>query len=493
MSEVPGLQRSTKRILFLSISAGLAVAIIVVAREVLLPFILALIVAYVLTPAVLRIERLRVPRWAAILVVYALALGTVGGFVALAVPRIVAEGKAFTAEAPRYLKHLREQLLPELDARLRRWSGRDLKDGPEAGGQVIVEPPGANAEPEPAPPIRVTRREDGSFDIHLSGDVQIREAQDGVFKVEQEQPRAPISSATMLQEGFDRAAIYLKANSLAVLKVGQAIVAAISRGIFNLFMTLMLAGYLILTHERVFAFFREMWPPQARDSFDRFLRRLDRGLSGVVRGQLLICLVNGVLSAIGFWLFDLKYWPILSIVAGVMSLIPIFGSILSSVPAVVIGLSQSPATAFGVLAWIVGIHQLEANFLNPKIIGDSAKIHPVLVVFALLVGEHFFQIAGALFAVPCLSIVQTIFLHFRESALGLPDPTASIIPPPNRPSATTPLVMRASAPPRGLDPAGRPTTVPPGGAAAGTTPLPPIAPSVGEDEGGRADRGAAAG
>jgi hypothetical protein len=85
-------------------------------------------------------------------------------------------------------------------------------------------------------------------------------------------------------------------------------------------------------------------------------------------------------------------------------------------------------TAVGVLVWIVGIHQLEANFLNPKIIGDSAKIHPVLVVFSLLVGEHFFQIKGALFAVPCMSIAQTIFLHFRESTLGLRDPTASVPP-----------------------------------------------------------------
>src|SRR5581483_11716118 len=126
-------------------------------------------------------------------------------------------------------------------------------------------------------------------------------------------------------------------------------------------------------------------------------RRLDRGLAGVVRGQLLICLVNGVLSAIGFWLFGLKYWPILALVASVMSLIPIFGSILSSVPAVAIGLTQGFGTAVGVLAWIIGIHQLEANFLNPKIIGDAAKIHPVLVVFSLIAGEHFGGLVGALF------------------------------------------------------------------------------------------------
>ncbi|HSN97939.1 MAG TPA: AI-2E family transporter, partial [Candidatus Nanopelagicales bacterium] len=433
----------------LAISAFLAVVIIMWARAVLLPFILALIVAYVCTPSVLRLVRLGLPRWGAILVVYAIALSAIGGFIALTVPRLIIEGKALTAEAPRYVAQAREQWLPALDARVRRWTGRDTAapvlpaPADAAGAPVVVVPP----RPEPElPPVRVVPRPDGSFDVHLTGDVQLREAQGGVWKLEQDQPRPVLSSATMLQEGFDRVVSFLGENSLTLLKIGQEIASAITRGIFNLFLTLMLAGYLILTHERVIAFFRELWPPPHRESFDRFLRRLDRGLSGVVRGQLLICLVNGVLSAIGFWLFDLKYWPILSILAGVMSLIPIFGSILSSVPAVAIGLTQSPATAFGVLAWIVGIHQLEANFLNPKIIGDSAKIHPVLVVFSLLVGEHYFQIAGALFAVPCLSIAQTIFLHFRESALGLPDPTATI-PPPARRSMPTPAPVPLAAVP----------------------------------------------
>jgi predicted PurR-regulated permease PerM len=96
-----------------------------------------------------------------------------------------------------------------------------------------------------------------------------------------------------------------------------------------------------------------------------------------------------------------------------MSLVPIFGSIASAVPAVAIGLTQGLGTATFVLFWIVGIHQLEANVLNPKIMGDSAKIHPVLVIFALLAGEHFFHVVGALLAVPAMSIAQSVFLHLR--------------------------------------------------------------------------------
>ena len=419
----------SRRGLFLGISAVLVVALIIAARAVLLPFVLGLVVAYVLTPSVVRVEKLKIPRFVAILLVYAIALGAIGGFVALIVPRLSAEVKTLTVEWPKLKQDMRDRWLPTLDEKVATWVG--------------TPPPQGTEEPEePKPPIRVQKRDDGSFDVLISEDVRIREVDQGVWQVEAEQPARGLSSATVLQQGFDKAMSYVKHNAVAILKVGQEIVTAISRGIFNLFMTLMLGGYIMLTHEKILGFFRDLWSPDHAASFDRFLRRLDRGLSGVVRGQLLICLVNGVLSAIGFWLFDLKYWPIMSVLAGVMSLIPIFGSILSSIPAVAIGLTQSPGIAFGVLAWIVGIHQIEANFLNPKIIGDAAKIHPVLVVFSLLVGEHFFQLPGALFAVPCLSVAQTIFLHFRESTMGIVDPMASMIPvepvaaePPEKPAS----------------------------------------------------------
>ena len=105
----------------------------------------------------------------------------------------------------------------------------------------------------------------------------------------------------------------------------------------------------------------------------------------------------------------------LTLVATVFSVIPIFGTIISSVPAVLLGLQHGLGTGFLVLLWIVIIHQLEANVLNPKIMGDAALLHPVLIIFALLAGEHLFGIAGALLAVPVLSIAQSLFLHFREA------------------------------------------------------------------------------
>jgi putative heme transporter len=62
--------------------------------------------------------------------------------------------------------------------------------------------------------------------------------------------------------------------------------------------------------------------------------------------------------------------------------------------------------------WITGIHLIEANVLNPKIIGTAAKIHPVLVIFALFFGEASYGLVGALLAVPILSAISVIFMYF---------------------------------------------------------------------------------
>ena len=104
----------------------------------------------------------------------------------------------------------------------------------------------------------------------------------------------------------------------------------------------------------------------------------------------------------------------MALVSALFSLVPIFGSIASAVPAIAVALTQGIGTAAFVLAWILGIHQLEANVLNPKIMGDAAKIHPVLIIFSLLAGEHFFHVPGALLAVPTMSIAQSVFLHLND-------------------------------------------------------------------------------
>jgi predicted PurR-regulated permease PerM len=412
----------------LSISAAVVIATLIWAREVLLPFILALIVAYVLTPLVARCERIGLPRSLSILLVYAVTIGGVYLSVAAIFPRVYAEGMKLMRDTPELVQRLSTEWGPRGEEWVRGLLSRT--------GSTEAEPPPKDDEPVPA--IEVRREPDGAYSIEIGSGLDVIQRSPGHWQVGPAVKRSSrVNFSELGAQGLNEFVGYVKHNAFELLRFGHKVVSSITRAIFLLFMTLMVAGYLMLTREQIIGFFRSLVPARSRVSFDRLLFRVDRGLSGVVRGQLLICAVNGVLSLIGFSMFHLKYWPILTIVAAVMSIVPIFGSILSSVPAVLIALTQDVWTALWVLLWIIGIHQVEANLLNPKIIGVAAKIHPVLVVLSLLIGEHFFGLWGALLAVPTLSIAQSVFNHFRFDAM--PDlPPDSLLPPP-------PTSMRASS------------------------------------------------
>jgi len=404
--EPPNHGWTKRRVIFLAISGVLVGALLLAVREVLLPFILGIIIAYVLTPLVeFGEKKLRFPRSLSILSVYLVVFGVVGLSLGVMAPRIYDETVAFAREVPKTTRSLAQKH----GHRVEKW----INAYQATTEQAVPKRKSGDSE------IRI-QEEEGGYTVELGSGVVLLEEGEGRYRLSQGQDHSEkqLGSSDLVNQGMEAFVGYIQINALQFLKFGQSIVAGFSRGILLLFMTLMVAGYLMHTRESVLSFFRSLPPKMHRPGFDFLLRRMDRGLSGVVRGQLLICVVNGVLSAVGFAAFGLKYWPVLSLLAAVMSIIPIFGSILSTVPAVLIGLTQDVWTALWVLLWILGIHQVEANFLNPKIIGAAAKIHPVLVVFALLAGEHYFGLWGALLAVPALSIAQSVFNHFRYT---LPD------------------------------------------------------------------------
>ena len=406
------------RVIFLAISLGFTVLLLLVVREILLPFILAIILAYVLTPLVAWCEALRVPRSLAILLVYAATFTGLYMAVAAIAPRVYQETVQLSRDTPKLARSLATTWGPRVEGRVR---------------SLIERVEGAGVTPEePKPAFEIVPRADGSFAVELGSGATVVQESEQRWSIEPVSSPSKFEVKGLVGDAVNTAVTFLKKNVLEIVRVGQVIVARVTRGVFLMFMTLMVAGYLMHTRDDIMDFFRSLVPPRARESFDRLIHRIDRGFAGVVRGQLMICLVNGILSAIGFWLFGLKYWPVLALIAGVMSIIPIFGSILSTIPAVLIGLTQDIWTALWVLLWIVGIHQVEANLLNPKIIGVAAKVHPVLVVFSLIIGEHFFGLWGALLAVPALSLVQALFLHFRLEVMPEipPDSVADSVPPP---------------------------------------------------------------
>ena len=162
VSDVPQTTRprSWRRPVFFGVSALCFVAVIVVAHEVMLPFILALLIAYVLTPLVAWAERRKVHSGVAILLAYIIVLGSIGGFLRLTAPRLGAELVSLRRDVPAMANELRDVWLPEAMTRLR---GRGILPA--------APPPTATAEEVPA--IVVKQQADGSYSLDVGSGVEI--------------------------------------------------------------------------------------------------------------------------------------------------------------------------------------------------------------------------------------------------------------------------------------------------------------------------------
>lgn len=266
------------------------------------------------------------------------------------------------------------------------------------------------------------------------------------------------------QQNTENLSHMITTSAGSLFTLGRSVVVSVVQVIFGSFLVLMLTAFISADKKRIEDFFASLVPPSQRSAYASIVRGITTGLAGVVRGQVLICLANGLLTFLGLWLLDVKFPFVLASIATVLSLIPIFGSILSTVPIVAVALTDSLPKGVFALLWIIGIHLIEANLLNPKVLGDAAKIHPVVVVFSLIAGERTYGLIGALFAVPITSVALAVFkfLHAQareagRSSLSLQAPTAaggSLAPPP------------LSVPPS-------PYSVPPGEPRGGGEDIPP--------------------
>ncbi|MEO6955012.1 MAG: AI-2E family transporter [Polyangia bacterium] len=384
-------------------------AVLVAFRTVVMPFVLGVLVAYLLAPPVraiseVRVGRSRVPRWIGVLFVYVTIAAAIAIFLLTLLPRVSTDFARLFREAPRFMQKVRTEYVPQADAWLEQRFDSARLEAPPKSRRILV-----------------TQKRPGQFEIDLDElELEIDPVGKGRYIIaprdDNDEPKGRVSD---LLAQMTRST---ESEMRSVVSVGQRFLRGVVRAFAWFVLTFMVAAYLLIDAERVLAFFRSLVTVNRRAEFDELVTEIDRGLSGVVRGQLLICAVNGLLTTVGLVLFRVKYALLLGIVAALMSFIPVFGSILSSVPIVAIALASgqegvSMSTGVGVLLWIVGIHFLEANLFNPRIIGSAAKMHPVIVVFALLVGEETGGIIGALIAVPTASIVQAVFLWTRRRSL----------------------------------------------------------------------------
>lgn len=136
----------------------------------------------------------------------------------------------------------------------------------------------------------------------------------------------------------------------------------------------------------------------------RFVADAQRELGAWARGQIVLCASIGILSFVALLILGIPYAGPLAALAAVLELIPYAGPIASAIPAIMLGLDASLTEGIAVLIAYVVIQQLESHVLVPLIMKNALRVHPVVVILALLVGFEVMGILGAFIAVPLVSI-----------------------------------------------------------------------------------------
>ncbi len=144
---------------------------------------------------------------------------------------------------------------------------------------------------------------------------------------------------------------------------------------------------------------------------DTILKAMDESLGGYIRGQLIISSAIMFVTYVIYHTFQLKYALVLAVIMGLMNVIPYFGPIIGTVPAVAVAMTSSWKLVIVVLVTTLIVQTLENSFLSPYIMGKSVQIHPVFIILTLLIGAEIGGIIGMIVAVPLITMVKAIIVQ----------------------------------------------------------------------------------
>ncbi|ARK31526.1 AI-2E family transporter [Halalkalibacter krulwichiae] len=155
----------------------------------------------------------------------------------------------------------------------------------------------------------------------------------------------------------------------------------------------------------------KLLPEKRQQEGREILKAMDFALSSYIQGQILVSICVGILAYIAFLIIGLDYPLVLALVAMFTNVIPFVGPWIGTIPAVIVGLLHSPFMALLVIIVVVIVQQIESNLISPQIMGRKLSIHPLTIIFLLLVAGRFAGLIGLLIAVPTYAVGKVLVLH----------------------------------------------------------------------------------
>ncbi len=183
--------------------------------------------------------------------------------------------------------------------------------------------------------------------------------------------------------------------------------------VFDIFVTIIVSIYILAGRAQILKFVRNLayaiFSEKTYNSMEKYFDNTNSIFFNFLASQFLDAIIVGILTTIAMTIMGVRYAPLLGFMIGLFNMIPYVGAIIAVVVAALItlitgGLSQ----AIWMIIIVTILQQIDANIINPKIIGNSLKISPLLVIFAITVGGAYFGILGMFLAVPVIAVLKII-------------------------------------------------------------------------------------
>lgn len=189
-----------------------------------------------------------------------------------------------------------------------------------------------------------------------------------------------------------------------VTNIGSSTLTIVTSFIINIYMLIEKEDILARGKRLIFAYFDNTKANKILHVFSE----ANLIFKSFLNGKILDSFIVGIICAIAFSIFKVPYAPLLGTVIGAFNMIPYFGPIIGSVPVIVVAFFVDPTKALTALIIIIVIQQIDANFLDPKIVGKNVGVSPFWIITAVTVGGNLFSVPGMLFSVPITVLFKTV-------------------------------------------------------------------------------------
>lgn len=178
---------------------------------------------------------------------------------------------------------------------------------------------------------------------------------------------------------------------------------------------LVVTFYLLLERKNFPKYGRKLLGEDRNAIFVYIIEQLEDRLGRWVSAEIILMSIIGLLSYFGYVLLNLRYALILALLAGLLEIIPNIGPVITAVLTAMVALTISPVTALLTIGWGILVHQLENNFITPKIMKETTGINPLITILAITAGAQLSGIIGAILAVPVFITIEVIFKTLMET------------------------------------------------------------------------------